>query len=103
MKPDDIAGMRNDAHLTNAAENQQFFLNAANPTNFERTWKNATVIYRELGRIGSPVAFDQVMDPTVMKAVADKGLFKHQADESVATFAPTSVRKLNAEAPILTQ
>lgn len=103
MKPEDVQGMRNDAHLTNAAENQQFFLNAANPTNFERTWKNASLVYRELGRLGTPVAFDQVMDFSVVKNVVSKGLFKHQADESVKTFAPTSVRKLNAESPILTQ
>ncbi len=42
MKPEEIAAMRNDAHPTNFAENVQFFLNASNPTNFERTWKNAT-------------------------------------------------------------
>src|SRR2546426_4646641 len=37
MKPEDVMGMRNDAHPTNFAENVQFFLNASNPTNFERT------------------------------------------------------------------
>ena len=41
MKPAEVMGMRNDSHPTNFAENIQFFLNASNPTNFERTWKNA--------------------------------------------------------------
>ncbi len=103
MKPDEVMGMRNDAHSTNAAENSQFFLNAANPVNFERTWKNASYVYRELGRINAPVPFDQVMDPTVIRRVIAKGGFNHQRDESVATFAPMTMRKLNAEAPILTQ
>ena len=62
MKPEDVMGMRNDSHPTNLAENVQFFLNASNPTNFERTWKNAAYVYRELGRINAPVQFDQVMD-----------------------------------------
>lgn len=103
MKPDEVMGMRNDAHLTNAAENAQFFLNAANPVNFERTWKNASYVYRELGRINAPVAFDQVMDYSVLKRVIAKGGFTHQKDESIASFAPATMRKLNAEAPILTQ
>lgn len=103
MKPDDVMGMRNDAHLTNAAENAQFFLNAANPVNFERTWKNAAYVYRELGRINAPVAFDQVMDYSVLKRVIAKGGFTHQKDESIASFAPVTMRKIGAEAPILTQ
>src|SRR3989454_9278652 len=56
MKPGEVMKMRNDAHLTNFAENVQFFLNSSNPANFERTWKNAGYVYRELGRINSPIA-----------------------------------------------
>ena len=55
MKPEEVMSMRNDAHPTNFAENIQFFLNSSNPTNFERTWKNASYIYRELGRIEAPL------------------------------------------------
>jgi len=103
MKPEDVMGMRNDAHLTNFAENQQFFLNSSNPTNFERTWKNSGYVYRELGRINAPVAFDQVMDFTVIQNLEKKGTFAHQKDESVTSFTPASFRKVQAEAPILTQ
>lgn len=103
MKPADVQGMMGDAHLTNAAENASFFLNAANPTNFERTWKNAAYVYRELGRISAPVPFDQVMDFTVAQKVAAKGEFAADKDESVTTFAPVPVKRLVAEAPILTQ
>src|SRR5215470_6453937 len=103
MKPEEVMKMRNDAHPTNFAENVQFFLNSSNPTNFERTWKNAAYVYRELGRISAPVQFDQVMDFTVIQGLQKKGTFAHQADESVASFTPASFRKTPAEAPILTQ
>src|SRR5262247_334101 len=103
MKPTEVMGMRNDAHPTNFAENIQFFLNASNPTNFERTWKNAAYVYRELGRISAPVQFDQVMDFSVIQGIQKKGTFAHQTDESVASFTPSSFRKTPAEAPILTQ
>ncbi len=103
MKPDEVMGMRNDSHPTNFAENIQFFLNASNPTNFERTWKNSAYVYRELGRINAPIEFDQVMDFSVIQSLQKKGTFAHQADESVASFTPASFRKTPAEAPILTQ
>jgi NitT/TauT family transport system substrate-binding protein len=103
MKQADVLGMRNDAHPTNFAENVQFFLNASNPTNFERTWKNAAYVYRELGSISAPVQFDQVMDFSVIQALQKKGTFAHQTDESVTSFTPASFRKTPAEAPILTQ
>ncbi len=103
MKPEEVMGMRNDAHPTNFAENVQFFLNASNPTNFERTWQNASYVYRELGRINSPVPFDQVMDFTVIQKLQKAGTFDHQKDESVATFTPGSYKVIQAESPILTQ
>jgi NitT/TauT family transport system substrate-binding protein len=103
MKQEEVMSMRSDAHPTNFAENVQFFLNASNPTNFERTWKNAAYVYRELGRINAPIPFDQVMDFSVIQAMQKKGMFAHHTDESVASFTPSSFRKTPAEAPILTQ
>ncbi|MEN6309643.1 MAG: phosphate ABC transporter substrate-binding/OmpA family protein [Anaerohalosphaeraceae bacterium] len=103
MKLEEVMGMRNDAHPTNFAENVQFFLNASNPTNFERTWQNASYVYRELGRINSPVLFDQIMDFSVIQKLEKAGTFAHQKDESIATFTPASYKVIQAEAPILTQ
>jgi len=103
MKVEEVKGMRNDAHPTNLPENVQFFLNSSNPTNFERTWKNASYAYRTLGRINAPVAFDQVVDFSVVQKLQQAGAFAHQKDESVATFTPASFKKVQAEAPILTQ
>jgi hypothetical protein len=103
MKVEEVMGMRNDAHPTNFAENVQFFLNASNPTNFERTWQNASYVYRELGRINSPVPFDQIMDFSVIQKLEKAGTFAYQKDESIATFTPASYKVIQAEAPILTQ
>ncbi len=103
MKQEEVMSMRNDAHPTNFAENVQFFLNSSNPTNFERTWKNASYIYRELGRINAPIPFDQVMDFSFLQRLQQKGTFAHQKDESIAAFTPSSFRKVTAESPILTQ
>ncbi|MEI7838088.1 MAG: phosphate ABC transporter substrate-binding/OmpA family protein, partial [Planctomycetota bacterium] len=103
MKPEEISSMRNDAHATNFPENVQFFLNSSNPTNFERTWRSASNVYQQLGRIDAPVAFDQVMDFSYATALQKKGTFAHQKDTSVASFTPGSYKAVKAEAPILTQ
>jgi NitT/TauT family transport system substrate-binding protein len=103
MMPDEVLAMRADAHPTNFAENVQFFLNASSPTNFERTWKSASYVYRTLGRIDSPVAFDQVMDFSFIKTIDEAGTFAHHEDESRPSFTPAAYRSIPAESPILTQ
>ena len=104
MKPEDVMGMRNDAHPTNFAENVQFFLNASNPTNFERTWKNASYVYRELGRIDAPVPFDQVMDFTFIQKLQTEGHVRRtRRTRASPPSRPAATRRSQAEAPILTQ
>ncbi|MDQ7825639.1 MAG: phosphate ABC transporter substrate-binding/OmpA family protein [Candidatus Eremiobacteraeota bacterium] len=99
----EIKKMLQDAHSTNFAENKEFFMNANNPANFERTWKTICFVYRELGLIDAPVQFDQVMDFSVMADIEKDGTFAHQKDSYKTVFAPTSFSKVQAEAPILTQ
>jgi NitT/TauT family transport system substrate-binding protein len=103
MAVDEVQAMAADAHSTNFAENKQFFLNQNEAANFERTWKNITFVYRELGLIDTPVRFDEVMDFSVIKKLDASGAFAHQKDEYRSTFVPTSYSKVQAEAPILTQ
>ncbi len=103
MPVEEVKAMELDAHSTNFAENKEFFLNANSPTNFERTWKNITFVYRELGIIGTPVRFDEVMDFSVIKSLEQKGKFREMKNEYVSSFAPTSYSKVDAEKPILTQ
>jgi NitT/TauT family transport system substrate-binding protein len=100
---EEVQAMEADAHSTNFAENKGFFLNQNNPANFERTWKNITFVYRELGLLTSAVRFDEVMDFSVIKAIEKKGGFANQKDEYRTTFVPTSYSRVKAEAPILTQ
>ncbi|HNV68220.1 MAG TPA: phosphate ABC transporter substrate-binding/OmpA family protein, partial [Candidatus Ozemobacteraceae bacterium] len=103
MKVDDIKGMQNDAHSTNFAENRDFFLNANNATNFERTWNNICFVYKEIGLMDNLVPFDQVMDFSIVKKLAEEGKFKEQQNEYVSRFVPTTYNKVQAEAPIITQ
>jgi len=103
MKVDEVTGMQNDAHLTNFAENKDFFLNANSPSNFERTWKNVTYVYNELGLIRTLVRFDEVMDFSVLQNLDKKGLFADMKNEYVSSFSPMSYQKIQAEKPILTQ
>jgi NitT/TauT family transport system substrate-binding protein len=103
MTLDDIKGMQYDAHTTNFAENKDFFLNASSPSNFERTWKNITFVYKELGLVSTPVRFDEVMDFSVIKALDAEGTFKDMKNEYISTFSPVSYSKVQAEKPILTQ
>jgi ABC-type nitrate/sulfonate/bicarbonate transport system substrate-binding protein len=99
---EEIKKMLSDAHSTNFAENKQFFLNANNPTNFERTWSRINFVYKELGRIDQPVAFDQVCDFSVIKSLSSEGKYSGQTDTYTAQFAPSDWERV-AEAPLLRQ
>jgi NitT/TauT family transport system substrate-binding protein len=103
MPADEVESMAADAHSTNFGENKNFFLNANDPANFERTWKNITFVYRELGLIDTPYRFDEVMDFSAIQKLDAAGTFAHQKDEYRAQFAPTSYKKVSAESPIITQ
>jgi len=103
MPVEEVQAMSADAHSTNFAENKGFFLNQNDPANFERTWKNITFVYRELGLLDTPVRFDEVMDFSVLKKLDAAGTFAEQKDEYRSTFAPVTYSKVQAEAPILTQ
>jgi len=103
MPVDEVQAMEADAHSTNFAENKSFFLNQNEPANFERTWKNVTFVYRELGLIGTPIRFDEVLDFSVIRQLDAEGAFTHQKDEYRTQFVPMSYSRVQAEAPILTQ
>ncbi|HOS92718.1 MAG TPA: OmpA family protein, partial [Armatimonadota bacterium] len=99
---EDVRGMLQDAHSTNFAENKQFFLNAANPTNFERTWNRITFVYQQLKKLDKAIAFDQVMDFSVIKALQDENKFASQQDTYTSKFAPSDWQRV-AEAPLIRQ
>ncbi len=103
MPVDEVEGMAQDFHSTNFAENVQFFLNSSNPTNFERTWKNASYVYAELGRLDTLVAFDKVSDFSIIQQLQKEGTFNHQKDKSVVTFTPGKMERKSGAEAIITQ
>ncbi len=94
----DALSMFGDAHNTNWAENYQFFLNQNNPTNFERIWRQAYYLYRRIGAIhNQPVAFDQVMDFSVIAKLGKEEKYASQKDEYRVQLVPKTVGEIKAE------
>ncbi len=89
--------MLGDAHSTNYAENREFFMNQNNPANFQRTWETAYLLYRKMGRVGTPVAFDKVMDFSILQKLGDEEPYKSSRNEYQVRFAPQTVQTLEAE------
>lgn len=103
LPADEALAMLGDAHSTNYAENRDFFLNENNPTNFERYWETASMLYMKLGSISGMARFDQVMDFTAIKALGSVEPYASSRDEYSATFTPRGVSTIQAEsAEILT-
>jgi ABC-type nitrate/sulfonate/bicarbonate transport system substrate-binding protein/outer membrane protein OmpA-like peptidoglycan-associated protein len=94
---DECLAMLGDAHSTNYAENREFFMNQNNPANFERTWQTAYLLYKKMGRVGTPVAFDSVMDFSILQKIGEEEPFKSSVNEYLVRFAPKSVQTLQAE------
>ena len=100
----DALNMLGDAHSTNWAENYQFFMNQNNPTNFERVWNQAYLLYRRIGSIThQPVSFDQVMDFSIIAKLGKEEKYSSQKDEYRIQLAPKTVSEIKgAEKEILT-
>jgi len=93
----DALGMQGDAHSTNWAENQEFFLNQNNPTNFERTWNNAYYLYKRIGAVSDKTEFDQVMDFSVLQKLGKEAKYASQKNEYDVQFAPTTAAAIQGE------
>lgn len=96
-------GMLADAHWTNFAENRDFFLNQNNPTNFERTYTTAQLIYRSIRAVDVKVPFDQIMDFTYIKKLAGEEKYQSQKNEYEFKFTPLASDGINVESAILTK
>lgn len=93
----DALSMQGDAHSTNWGENQEFFLNQNNPTNFERTWNTAYYLYKRIGAVSDKTEFDQVMDFTVLQKLGKEAKYSSQKDEYAVQFAPTTAAVIQGE------
>lgn len=103
LPPGSAQGMLADAHWTNFAENRDFFLNANNPTNFERTYNTAAQLYKAVRAIDDKVEFDKIMDFSVIKKLGKEEKYASQKNEYEFRFAPTASEAINVESAILTK
>src|SRR3984885_11501040 len=94
----DALSMQGDAHSTNWAENQEFFLNQNNPTNFERTWNTAYYLYKRIGAVSDKTEFDQVMDFSVLQKLGKEPKYYEQKNEYDVQFAPATAASIQGEA-----
>jgi NitT/TauT family transport system substrate-binding protein len=98
IPPADALAMLGDAHSTNWAENFQFFINQNNPTNFERIWLRAYMLYRQIGSISHrPVPFDQVMDYSVIQKLAQDEKYSTSKVEYESRVAPKELSVVKGE------
>jgi NitT/TauT family transport system substrate-binding protein len=95
--------MLGDAHWTNYAENRDFFLNQNNPTNFERTYNTAFLLYKAIRSVDNKVPFDQIMDFSVIKKLGSEPKFADQKNEYEFKFTPTTGLDVNVESAVLTK
>lgn len=93
----DALSMQGDAHSTNWAENQDFFLNQNNPTNFERTWNTAYYLYKRIGAVSDKTEFDQVMDFSVLQKLGKEAKYSSQKNEYAVQFAPATAAAIQGE------
>lgn len=95
--------MLGDAHWTNYAENRDFFLNQNNPTNFERTYATAQLLYRSIRVLDTKVPFDQIMDFSVIQKLGKEAKYAEQKSEYDFKFTPVANDGINVESAILTK
>jgi outer membrane protein OmpA-like peptidoglycan-associated protein len=94
----DALSMLGDAHSTNWAENFQFFINENNPTNFERIWQRAYLLYRRIGSVSHrPIPFDQVMDFSILQKLGKEGKYASQKVEYESKVAPKELQAVRGE------
>ncbi len=104
LPPADALSMLPDAHWTTFPENREFFLNRNNPTNFERTFNTAYVMYRKIGAVSSKVAFDQLVDFSILQKLGGEAKYANQKSNYGINFAPMSASAIQSESPeILTK
>jgi NitT/TauT family transport system substrate-binding protein len=95
--------MLGDAHWTNYAENRDFFMNQNNPTNFERTYTTAQLLYRSIRAIETKVPFDQILDFSVIQRLGKEPKYAEQKSNYDFKFTPIAADGINVESAILTK
>jgi len=103
LPPGTGKSMLGDAHWANYGENADFFLNQNNPTNFERTYNTAYLLYKAVNQVEAKVPYDQIMDFRVIKKLGGEEKYSSQKNEYQFQFTPTSSEAVNVESAVLTK
>ena len=103
LPPGTGQSMLADAHWTNYAENRDFFLNQNNPTNFERTYNTAFLLYKAIGVVSDRVPFDQIADFSVIKKLGGEDKYASQKSTYDFKFTPVAADAINVESAVLTR
>ncbi len=98
---EDCKGMMGDAHLTNFADNKRFFLESTYGANFERTWKIASYVYKQIGVLGTPVRPEDCKDSSIIEELGRAGMFADHKIEDRALEAWDPKKMVAETAPIL--
>lgn len=99
----DALSMLGDAHWTNFAENKEFFLNANNAANFERTYNMAHILYKEVGIVEGKVDFSELVDFSVLQKLGKEDKYAKQRSNYDVVFAPVAASAIQLESTILTK
>lgn len=103
LPPGTGQGMLADAHWTNYAENRDFFMVASNPTNFERTYNTAFLLYKAIRAVNDKTEFDKIMDFSVIKKLGSEPKYAESKNEYEFKFTPASGNEVNVESAVLTK
>ncbi|HWU86011.1 MAG TPA: phosphate ABC transporter substrate-binding/OmpA family protein [Kofleriaceae bacterium] len=95
--------MLGDAHWTNYAENREFFLVGSNPTNFERTYDTANLLYKQINMIDEKVPFDKLVDFSIIKKLGAEEKYATQKSTYEFKFTPANPEKINVESAVITK
>jgi len=103
LPPGTGSSMLADAHWTNYAENRDFFMVASNPTNFERTYNTAFLLYKAIRAVENKVEFNTIMDFSVIKKLGAEPKYAESKNEYEFKFTPASGNEVNVESAVLTK
>lgn len=103
LPPGDGKKMLGDAHWTNYAENRDFFLVESNPTNFQRTYDTAYLLYKQIKVVDDKVEFDKIVDFSIIKKLGNEEKYASQKNTYEFKFTPASTDKINVESAPLTK
>ena len=103
LPPGTGSGMLADAHWTNYAENRDFFMVASNPTNFERTYNTAFLLYKAIRAVETKVEFNTIMDFSIIKKLGAEPKYAESKNEYEFKFTPGTGEEIHGESSVLTK